>query len=102
MGFVRAAKMGDVPPGTIHEFQVEGKAVAVANVEGQIHAINGVCIHRGGPLGDGPLEGFVVTCPWHGWQYDVRTGKVGQNPTAGVECYAVEIRGDEIFVKVSA
>ena len=102
MGFVRAAKMGDVPPGTIHEFQVEGKVVAVANVEGQIHAINGVCIHRGGPLGDGPLEGFVVTCPWHGWQYDVRTGKVGQNPTAGVECYAVEIRGDEIFVKVSA
>jgi nitrite reductase/ring-hydroxylating ferredoxin subunit len=100
MGFVRAAKLGDVPPGTIREFQVDGKAVAVANVDGQIHAINGVCIHRGGPLGDGPLEGSVVTCPWHGWQYDVRTGKVGQNPTAGVECYAVEVRGDEIFVNV--
>ena len=42
-----------------------------------------------------------MTCPWHGWQYDVRTGKVGQNPTVGVECYPVEVRGDEIFVNVS-
>jgi nitrite reductase (NADH) small subunit len=100
MGFVRAGTMSDVPPGTIREFQVERKSVAVANVDGQIHAINGVCMHRGGPLGDGPLEGPVVTCPWHGWQYDVRTGKVGQNPAAGVECYVVEVRGEEIFVDV--
>jgi nitrite reductase (NADH) small subunit len=100
MGFVFAAKTGDVPPGTIREFQVEGKAVALANVDGQFHAIDNTCLHRGGPLGDGPLEGAVVTCPWHGWQYDVRTGKVGQNPTVGVECYAVEVRGDEVFVNV--
>jgi nitrite reductase (NADH) small subunit len=100
MGFARAAKTGDVPPGTIREFQVEGKAVALANVDGQFHAINNVCLHRGGPLADGPLEGPVVTCPWHGWQYDVRTGKVTQNPTVGVECYLVEVRGDEIFVDV--
>lgn len=100
MGFVRAAKTEDVPPGTIREFHVEGKAVALANVDGQFHAIDGVCIHRGGPLGDGTLEGSVVTCPWHGWQYDVRTGRVGQNPSAGVECYAVEVRGDEIFVNI--
>src|ERR1700730_14502486 len=100
MAFVRAAKKTDVPPGTIREFQVEGKSVAVANVDGQFHAINNICIHRGGPLADGPLEGAVVTCPWRGWKYDVRTGKVGQNPTVGVECYAVEVRGDEIFVNV--
>lgn len=100
MGFVLAAKKTDVPLGTIREVQVEGKAVALANVEGQFHAIDGVCIHRGGPLGDGVLEGAVVTCPWHGWQYDVRTGRVGQNPTAGVTCYPVEVRGEEIFVNV--
>jgi nitrite reductase (NADH) small subunit len=102
MGFVLAAKTGDVPPGTIREFQVDGKAVALANVDGRFHAINGVCLHHGGPLGDGPLEGAVVTCPWHGWQYDVQTGKVAQNPTVGVECYAVEVRGNEVFVNVSA
>ena len=100
MGFVRAAKMEDVPPGTIREVHVEGKAIALANVGGQFHAIDNTCIHRGGPLADGPLEGNTVTCPWHGWEYDVRTGKVGQNPTAGVDCYAVEVRGDEIFVKI--
>lgn len=100
MGFVRAAKTGDVPPGTIREFQVEGKAVALANVDRQFHAIDNTCLHRGGPLADGPLEGAVVTCPWHGWEYDVRTGKVGQNPTVGVACYAVEVRGDEIFINV--
>ncbi len=101
MGLVRAAKTADVPPGTIREFQVEGKAVAVANVGGQFHAISNICVHRGGPLADGPLEGAVVTCPWHGWQYDVRTGKVGQSPTLGVDRYAVEVRGDEIFIDVS-
>lgn len=100
MPFVRAAKTADVPPGSIHEFQLNGKAVAVANVAGQFYAINGVCMHRGGPLGDGPLEGKVVTCPWHGWQYDVTTGKIGQNPSVGVETYPTEVRGDEIFVDI--
>ena len=100
MAFVRAGKTADVPVGTIHKFQVGGKAVALANIDGQFYAINGVCMHRGGPLGDGPLEGKVVTCPWHGWQYDVTTGKIGQNPSVGVESYPVEVRGDEIFVNV--
>ena len=100
MGFVVAAKKVDVPPGTIREVQVQGKTVALANVEGQFHAIDGICIHRGGPLGDGPLEGKMVTCPWHGWEYDVTTGKVGQSSTAGVDCYSVEVRGDEVFVNV--
>jgi nitrite reductase (NADH) small subunit len=102
MGFVLAAKTSDVPAGTIREFDLEGKAVALANVDGQFYAINNVCLHRGGPLADGPREGSVVTCPWHGWQYDVRTGKVGQNPTVGVESYPVEVRGEEIFVNVSS
>jgi len=100
MAFVRAAKMADVPTGTIREFQVGGKAIALANVGGQFHAISNTCLHRGGPLGDGPLEGSLVTCPWHGWQYDVSTGKVGQNPSVGVEVYRVEVRGDEVFVDV--
>src|SRR3954468_3981973 len=100
MGFVRPAKTAEVPPGTIREVRIDGKAVAAANVAGQFHAISSTCLHWGGPLGDGPLEGSVVTCPWHGWQYDVVTGKVGQNPSVGVDCYGVEVRGDEIFVNL--
>jgi nitrite reductase/ring-hydroxylating ferredoxin subunit len=100
MPFVRAAKIAEVPAGAIHEFQVAGKAVAVANVAGKFYAISDVCVHRGGPLGQGELHETVVTCPWHGWQYDVTTGKVTQNPTMGVACYATEVRGDEVFVDI--
>ena len=98
MAFVRTVKVAEVPAGTIRELQVEGKAVAVANVGGKIFAINNTCLHRGGPLGEGSMEGKVVTCPWHGWQFDVTTGKAVQNPAAGVDCYHTEVRGEDIFI----
>ena len=98
MGFVRTAKVGELPAGTVREFHIEGKAVALANVGGTIYAINNTCLHRGGPLGQGTLEGNVVTCPWHGWEYDVTNGKVRQSPQAGVDCYKTEVRGEDIFV----
>ncbi len=98
MAFLRAAKKDEVPAGTIREFAVDGKTIALANVDGSFHAINNTCLHRGGPLGQGELEGKVVTCPWHGWQYDVTTGKVTMNPSVGVDCYAVEVRGEDVWV----
>jgi len=101
MPFVRAAKTSDVAAGTVHEVQVEGKAVALANVGGKFYAINNTCLHRGGPLGQGTLQGNVVTCPWHGWEYDVTTGKIVQNPNVGVACYVTEVRGDEVFVDIT-
>jgi nitrite reductase/ring-hydroxylating ferredoxin subunit len=101
MAFARAGKTAEVAQGTIREFQVDGKAIAVAHVGGAFYAINNTCLHQGGPLGQGPLEGNIVTCPWHGWEYDVTTGKLKQNATIGVSCYRVEVRGDDIFVDVS-
>jgi len=98
MAFVRAVKAAEVPPGTIRELQLDGKTIALANVEGKYYAIDNTCIHRGGPLGQGILEGKTVTCPWHGWEYDVTTGKVGASPSVGVACYTVEVRGEDIFV----
>jgi nitrite reductase (NADH) small subunit len=100
MAFVRAAKKADIPAGKIYEFQVGGQAIAIANISGKFHAINSICAHEGGPLGEGELEGTIVTCPWHSWQYDVTTGKVVQNEALGVECYPVEVRGDDLFVDV--
>jgi nitrite reductase (NADH) small subunit len=100
MGFVRVAKVATVPPGQILEVHVAGKNVAVANVGGNFYAISNTCLHRGGPLGQGPLEGTMVTCPWHGWAFDVTSGKLAHNQAAGVACYAVEIRDDEVFVDV--
>lgn len=102
MGFVRAVKLAEVPPGTVREFYVEGKAIALANVAGRIYAISNTCLHRGGPLGQGELDASVVTCPWHGWQFDVTDGKAVQNPATGVDCYPTEIRGQDIFVDVDS
>jgi len=100
MPFVRATKTDEVPPGTIREFQLDGRTIALANVNGKLFAINNVCLHRGGPLGEGQLSGQIVTCPWHGWQYDVTSGTVVANPAVGVETYPVEVRGNDIFVEV--
>jgi 3-phenylpropionate/trans-cinnamate dioxygenase ferredoxin component len=101
MAFEKAAKLSDIPAGSIKEVQVGGQAVALANVGGAFFAINNTCLHRGGPLGEGQLEGNVVTCPWHGWQFDVTTGKAVQNPNAGVGCFATEVRGEEVFVNLA-
>jgi nitrite reductase (NADH) small subunit len=100
MAFVRAMKIGEVPPGMIRELQLDGKVIALSNVGGKLYAINNVCLHRGGPLGEGELTGQVVTCPWHGWQYDVTSGRLVTNPAVGVETYPVELRGDDVYVDV--
>ena len=101
MAFVRAARKDEIPAGSIREFQVDGLTVAIANIGNKFYAINNTCLHRGGPLGEGQLEGNVVTCPWHGWQFDVTTGKAVQNPNAGVGCFATEVRGEEVFVNLA-
>jgi nitrite reductase (NADH) small subunit len=98
MAFVRAAAASEIPVGAIKEVNVGGTAVAVANIGGIYHAINNTCLHRGGPLGEGTLEGKIVTCPWHGWQFDVTSGKNVQNPSVGVACYPTELRAGEVFI----
>ena len=97
MAFLRAARKDEIPAGSIREFQVDGKTLAIANVDGKFYAIDNTCLHRGGPLAQGPLTGKTVTCPWHAWQYDVTTGKVVQNPAVGVACYTLEVRGEDIW-----
>jgi nitrite reductase (NADH) small subunit len=101
MAFVLATKKDEIPVGTIREFQLSGKSIALANVEGKFFAVNNVCLHRGGPLGEGELDRQVVTCPWHGWQFDVTNGQLLTNAALTLACYPVEIRGDDVFVDIS-
>src|SRR5256885_10013544 len=98
MAVLRAARKDEVPPGTIREFQVDGKELAVSNVDGKYYAIHNTCLHRGGPLGQGELEGKTVTCPWHGWQFDATNGLATDNPAVGVACFRVEVRGDDLWI----
>lgn len=78
--------------------QFEGKEVGLFNVEGKIFAIDNLCPHRGGPLSDGRLEGRVVACPWHGWEFDVTTGALVMNPDNRVARYEVKVEGQGIFL----
>src|SRR4029078_1543856 len=80
--FVRVAGTAAVKPGSGIVAEVNGKILAVFSVDGAFHVIDNTCIHRGGPLGEGDLVGHVVTCPWHGWEYDVRSGGCVNNPAA--------------------
>ena len=101
MGFMRVARKDEIAAGSIREFQVEGLTVAIANVGNKFYAINNTCLHRGGPLAQGELHGAVVTCPWHGWQYDVTTGKLAANPAVGVKTYSIEVRGEDLWIEAS-
>lgn len=98
--FTSVARTGDVPEGEGRVVNVNGVDVALFNVEGEFHAIDNTCVHRGGPLGDGPCEGTVVTCPWHGWQYDVTSGQCQNVPGEEVETYEVRVEGDDVQLKV--
>ena len=96
--FVRIAGTADVKPGHGIVAEVNGKTLAVFNVDGTFYAVDNTCVHRGGPLGEGDLEGEVVTCPWHGWQFNVTTGGCVNNPSAKVETYQVKVEGAEVKV----
>jgi nitrite reductase (NADH) small subunit len=96
--FISVAKVTDIPPGQGRTVQVAGKDIAVFNVDGTFYAIDNTCLHRGGPLGEGELNGNVVTCPWHGWRYDVKTGVSLINPAVKVNCYPTKIEGENLHV----
>ena len=98
--FVRVAGTADVAPGAGIVASVNGKEYAVFNLDGTFRVIDNTCLHRGGPLGEGELEGKVVTCPWHGWQYDVTSGCNLDDETECVERYDVKVENGAVLVAV--
>lgn len=96
---IRICNVDEIKEGTAKVVQVNGEDVAVFRHEGNFYAIQHACPHRGGPLGEGDLEGGVVTCPWHGWKFDIRTGVSPVFPTAKVKTYKVVVSGDEVSVE---
>ncbi len=99
-GFVKMATLGELPPGGSKEVEHEGRIYALFNVDGILSAIDGICPHQGGPLAEGPREGTIVTCPWHGWQFDVRTGCTTLNGRLKQPVYEVKVDGQDVIVAV--
>jgi nitrite reductase/ring-hydroxylating ferredoxin subunit len=98
---VKVAEAQEVAPGTGKVVEAEGRSIALFNVAGAFHAIDNACTHQGGPLGEGDLSGEVVTCPWHGAQFNVKTGEVLAPPArTGVRSFPVQVQGDDVLVEL--
>ena len=100
--FHKVTQTKNLAPGQGMAVEVAGNRIALFNVDGTFYAIGDTCTHRGGPLSEGSLEGSTVTCPWHGANYDIRTGKNLTPPApAEVPSYNVRVEGDDVEVEIS-
>jgi nitrite reductase (NADH) small subunit len=99
-GFVPVARVEEVPPGTVTTVYAGEEPIALAHCNGGFYAVQQHCIHLQGPLGEGHLEDCVLTCPWHGWQYDVRTGQNEFDRAIQLRTYDVQVEDGEVRVKV--
>jgi nitrite reductase (NADH) small subunit len=97
---IRVANVSEVPPGMARVVEPAGRSVALVNIEGALFALDNRCPHRGGPLGEGTLRGSVLTCPWHGWQWDVKTGAHANNPAVKVACFPVTVDRDVVYIEL--
>ena len=103
MTTVTIAKASDTPPGTITVHEADGVRIALCNVNGRFYAIDDVCTHDGGTLGEGRLRNGRVICPRHGAAFDARTGKVISLPAVkSVRSYPVTVEDGEIYVDCDA
>ena len=98
--FARAIAVADLPPGRAAEVVVDGQAIALFNVDGTFHAVAGRCPHRGGPLGQGFLDGPRVSCPWHNYTFDVTTGENVVSADLKVARYEVKVEDGKVLVKL--
>ena len=96
----KIADKSELQSGEAKVIEVQGKTLALFNVDGNFYALDNTCLHRGGPLGEGELEGPVVTCPWHGWRWDVTSGANTNNPAVKVACFPVKVEGSSVIVEV--
>jgi len=99
--WINALKTADLKPGEAKAIVAGDREIAIFNVDGQFHAIDNLCPHRGGPLADGLLEGNIVVCPWHGWRFDVTTGASPVVKTVSVDKFETAVEGDNLKVKVN-
>jgi 3-phenylpropionate/trans-cinnamate dioxygenase ferredoxin component len=111
VAFHLIARAEDVPPGQTRFFCIDGRPLVIAHYSGQLYALAGLCPHKGFELHGAILWDHLITCPWHQFQYDVRTGEnyfpknvypsdLGRN-LRPLETYRIELRGSEIWVDLA-
>src|ERR1700682_897222 len=99
--FTKLTTLSELPAeGEAKEFPCGVKVIYVATVTCTLSAMDTVCLHRGGPLGQGMIEGNKLVCPWHGWQWDPKTGEAVHNPSAKVAVYQLQIETGDVLVEI--
>ena len=102
MKYINTAKLSDLPPGSCLSVDLDdtGRRIALFNVDGKLFALDNTCPHAGGPLGEWTLQGYLVQCPWHGWKFNVRTGRCLKNPIDewAVSCFPLRVENDTIQI----
>ena len=94
-------KIADLKPGHGVQSSIVGKVLAVFNVEGKFYAVDDTCTHAGASLAEGSVAGSVVTCPWHGATFDIKTGAALSDPAyEGVKMYNVKVQGDDLLIEI--
>jgi nitrite reductase (NADH) small subunit len=97
--WVRLCAVAETPkPGEAMEAEARGVPLCVANVQGRLAAMDNVCPHRGGPLGQGRVEGETVVCPWHCWAFNTKTGMAEPPERAHVNVFPVKVEGEDVLV----
>jgi nitrite reductase (NADH) small subunit len=101
MGYTKLTTQSDLPAeNEAKEVPCGDKVICVANVYGTITAMDNVCLHRGGPLGQGTIEGGKLVCPWHGWQWDPTTGAAVHDVNLKVAVYPIKVEGDDVLIEL--
>ncbi len=98
--FVKVAQKSEIPEDTGKLVEVDGKEIGLFKVKGKVYALYNACIHVGGPLADGGVHGKSVMCPWHGWEFDLATGKCSFNESVKQPTFKVKEEGEDIYVEV--
>jgi nitrite reductase (NADH) small subunit len=100
MALVKVGPLSLLPPGSATHVEVDDGAVAVCNVNGTLHAVDGICPHSAGPLGHGALHGTTLVCPYHAWGFDCVTGVCDADDELKLATYPVRIENGDIWVDV--
>ena len=98
---IEIANVHELPKGRAKAFGVEGRTIALYHTESGFYATDNTCPHRGGPLAEGDVIGEEITCPWHLWSFDVRTGRCPGNPEITVATHEVHVDGERIKVRLT-
>ena len=100
MAFQRVGSIAELPPNSMTEMMAGDRPLAVCNVGGELHVIEGTCPHNGGSLGSGALHGTTIVCPWHGWEFNCTTGRATFSDRLQLRKFETKVEDGEILVDV--